>query len=1349
VILRRLILVFSIIFLPIAVLIGFIGTERGTRITWDLLHHAFPDQFTASRIEGRLFDSIRIHDLRIHTETTEITIKRFDLVWQPALLFHGQLVIEEIRIDELIIDDHSSPSPASHEPLKLPDLQLPFTIEVQRFLITDSSYRSGRAPNPILIERLQSSLAMDGKTLHLSKTQMEIALSGTRIKGGLSGTIQPSMDYPLDFIIDWEIHPADLPTLTGRGKIHGDRKRLWLEQSGQTPFSFDLKAGIEQPLESSRWTAEIKLHELDLSTIEPNHLPVRVRSQLQAKGDRQTASLSGDFQLDSDAYGLWKGRLLLDHQFPDNIHLKTMQLRSARNGALLDLTGTLQLAALPHMDLHGRWQALTWPVNDEPALALDKGEISLTGTPDNYQLQMETELQNQEIGKSRLTLQGSGDTKHLVIEKLKSHLLSGVVEARSTVEWRSTPVTFDLDGHWKDLNFPLQKTNILSPSGHFSLSGQPEHYDVHIKTRIEGHPIPSGDWGLDATGSTSGMDLTSLQGEVLDGKIDLSGTIHWDEKVRWDLKLNGRHLDPAQQYTEWPGELAIESSFSGEKAGDQFHARLKKTHIRGHMRGYSVEANADLDFTPDLLTVKVFDLKSGRSVFRLSGRIGENFGLQFKLDSPNLGEFHPDLKGRLESTGRLSGRHEQPELTATIQGSQLTLDNIRIHKLDSHLKLNLATNAPDQGDFNLLLKAEKVVLDHTPVDTLLLTSNGTPGNHSFTVEMDSQQAKLRLFSTGGYQDAQWTGHVEKLLLDEKNLGQWQLSKPARLLASPKFIRFNALCLIQNQASICNEGEWDQSGPWELKGKVTGFPLRKIAPMLDPELSMQGTLNASLKVSGTGHTPIRGNLKMKSAGGELHWRSQPDSIPFRYDNATLDLVMDDRGGHTTLRIDLAEPANTPITATLETPPFDPASVNPYQLPIEGSLKARIEDLAFLQDFAPEVEDLTGQVDVDMQLTGTLSQPIVSGHGHLQADFFLPAAGIHVQAVRISLQGKETGTLNFKGEAHSGDGTIDLAGLVDLRQTGFPFKATLRGDRFETIHLPEAWVLASPKLELERIDNRITLKGEVAIPEARLEPLDIAGAVPVSNDVVVIDSESQNRQKDHPGLQIESSVDVILGRKVTIVAPTFSGSLKGGLKVRSKPGKPIIASGELILHKGKFSAYGQELTVKQGRILFTGGPIDSPALDIRAVRKIGKITAGVHVTGPADSPILTLFSKPPMNQDDILSYLLIGRPLREATSNDADILITAASSLGFKGGELLTQNIGQALGLDELSISGKKKEDARLEIGKYLTPKLYISYGVALFDTVTQFKLRYDLSDHWTLEAESGTQSGVDLLYKFEK
>jgi len=54
-----------------------------------------------------------------------------------------------------------------------------------------------------------------------------------------------------------------------------------------------------------------------------------------------------------------------------------------------------------------------------------------------------------------------------------------------------------------------------------------------------------------------------------------------------------------------------------------------------------------------------------------------------------------------------------------------------------------------------------------------------------------------------------------------------------------------------------------------------------------------------------------------------------------------------------------------------------------------------------------------------------------------------------------------------------------------------------------------------------------------------------------------------------------------------------------------------------------------------------------------------------------------------------------------------------------------------------------------VGKYLSPKLYVSYGLGLFDPITTLRVKYALSSHWKLVSESSSEaSGGDVLYMIE-
>ena len=85
---------------------------------------------------------------------------------------------------------------------------------------------------------------------------------------------------------------------------------------------------------------------------------------------------------------------------------------------------------------------------------------------------------------------------------------------------------------------------------------------------------------------------------------------------------------------------------------------------------------------------------------------------------------------------------------------------------------------------------------------------------------------------------------------------------------------------------------------------------------------------------------------------------------------------------------------------------------------------------------------------------------------------------------------------------------------------------------------------------------------------------------------------------------------------------------------------IGTGEITILEGRYRAYGQRLDTQNGRLLFTGSPLDNPGLDLRAVREVDNITVGLEVRGRLQQPQIELFSIPTLGQTDMLSYLLLG-------------------------------------------------------------------------------------------------------------
>jgi translocation and assembly module TamB len=130
---------------------------------------------------------------------------------------------------------------------------------------------------------------------------------------------------------------------------------------------------------------------------------------------------------------------------------------------------------------------------------------------------------------------------------------------------------------------------------------------------------------------------------------------------------------------------------------------------------------------------------------------------------------------------------------------------------------------------------------------------------------------------------------------------------------------------------------------------------------------------------------------------------------------------------------------------------------------------------------------------------------------------------------------------------------------------------------------------------------------------------------------------------------------------------------------------------------------------------------------------------------------------MAEQEQLSYLVLGRSLDEAPDGQGSALSRAALAMGLKGGDFLAKNIGQQVGLDQIGIETGSGEagapsdpsDAALVVGKYLSPKLYVSYGIGLFDPESVLEMQYEISRRWTFVTQSsGESTGADVLYTVE-
>jgi translocation and assembly module TamB len=330
--------------------------------------------------------------------------------------------------------------------------------------------------------------------------------------------------------------------------------------------------------------------------------------------------------------------------------------------------------------------------------------------------------------------------------------------------------------------------------------------------------------------------------------------------------------------------------------------------------------------------------------------------------------------------------------------------------------------------------------------------------------------------------------------------------------------------------------------------------------------------------------------------------------------------------------------------------------------------------------------------------------------------------------------------------SGDGVLRLDGSLDFRDERVPVTLGLRGDDVTIASTAELFVVADPDLQLRWLPDALEVRGSLAVDEARADLESLDSSVEVSPDVVVVDAAATPTTRERP---LDLEVAVRLGDDVRLIGFGLDGRMRGEVTFRQAPGRRATGRGTLDVD-GTYRAYGQSLTIERARLGYAGGrPFDDPTLDIQADREFDEVRVGVRVRGTARRPETSIVSNPAMDTSEALSWLVLGRPLSTTTGGESRQIGAAALALG-AGGNLVAQQIGAKLGLDEAGVvDSRNLGGATFTVGKYVSPRLFLSYGVSLIGTGQVLTLKYLLTRGFDISVESGNENAASVNWRIER
>ncbi len=1045
-----------------------------------------------------------------------------------------------------------------------------------------------------------------------------------------------------------------------------------------------------------------------------------------------------------------------------------------RLGGTLERLTVAQTLAVPfaaHLDgmlydplQHLRWEATLQASStnlqelrpDWPALPLS-GVIEGSGDLSTLQATGKASTQYARLGEVHGTFRLARLPERWTVEELALDLpnLGGRISTQGYWTTRAQVLHLEFQGNWQQLAWPAANApTVQSPTGTFAVRGSPDNYHLSLNARVSGVQLPTGTWSAAADGNRTGLSFSTIRAELLEGILEGKGALHWAPEPSWTLNLNGRGLNPGAAWPDWPGAVTLAVRTEGALRNGRLTTTAEIEHVAGTLRSYPLTAQSRLEINGDTYQLTTLELRSGSASLRASGKVADAWNLNWEIHAPDLAALLPASSGTLNSSGGVTGPRQAPMINARLTGRNIALRNYRVARLQGELALGLQRQKASTVDIAI----NGLQLGTHAFQTAHLQGRGTIATHELSLSAENAAARLQLQASGALAQGLWQGRITRADINLTEYGRWALQEPAALQAGADQALLKRVCWRHASAHVCTGAEWQRTKGWSAEFQLDGLPLALFQVSLPPQTAVTGTLNGT--ASGTYSTEgiLRFQANLSPSPGTLRYTTSPgEQVTIAFRNAQLQAEAESNGLRAHLTANFGEASM--IDSVVELPRFN-SDIPFAQQPLAGHVQLTVQELGLVPAFVPVAESTSGTVKVNLALGGSVGDPRLSGNALLSngaAD--VPALGVRVRDITLEAHSTGGESLQFEGSARSGEGSLQINGRVSLSaDQGWPIDATLRGERFLVMNTSQARIWASPDLTLRTQGNRADIQGTIHIPEAQLSSPDKRKVVQVSPDIVIVnngqtDSTTAERA---PRWRINSRIRIALGDKVRFSGFGVDGRIKGEILVTEEPGKVATGSGELQIVDGKYEAYGQKLTIEHGRMVFAASPIDNPALDVRAVRKIGeageidRVVAGIQVRGRLKSPEVTLVSEPAMSDSEILSYLLLGQPLNQASAPQGKLLTEAATSLGLKGGELLAKRIGSAFGIQDIHIeeSGTSQE-AALVLGTYLSPRLYIGYGVGLAESVNYLRIRYQLSRRWVLQTRTGIQSGADLLYTIER
>ena len=441
-----------------------------------------------------------------------------------------------------------------------------------------------------------------------------------------------------------------------------------------------------------------------------------------------------------------------------------------------------------------------------------------------------------------------------------------------------------------------------------------------------------------------------------------------------------------------------------------------------------------------------------------------------------------------------------------------------------------------------------------------------------------------------------------------------------------------------------------SGKVSATFQSENLDLKKLFDDLGIKARTSGILNAKLDAQGTVADPnARMDVQIRDLRNELWPKMEPATFELSAQAAQNRLTI--LGKLQQARI---QPAEINANMPLDIPKIVRARKLPDDTPITAKARVPRSSVNFVRQFVPDLEQLDGDLGLDVDVSGTLGNPVLSGAGDMTVNVArftnatLPA--LRNFNARLTFAQNALSLDRFRGDLAGGPFTM-TGRVTFLKLTEPTLDLQMKAESVLLARNDTLTARADADIRITGSFAAATVTGNVAMTNSHfLKNIDLIPIGLPGRPAPQPPSERPEFSLPTPPLR-DWKFDVAIKTKdpVLIRGNLATGEATGDLKLTGTGLHPGL-QGVVQMQDVEATLPFSQLEVSHGSVTFTPDDSMNPKIDLQGTSVIRDYTVRVYVYGTLLSPEAIFTSEPPLPQEEIISLIATGATRQELSTGN---------------------------------------------------------------------------------------------------